>query len=79
MDTLGRLKYRFRSDRGFRANVVQTLVLVTVLSAAGFALHNLAANLANLGKDFSFAFLLARQATTSRSRRSWSTPRGTLT
>ena len=59
MDTLGRLKYRFRSDRGFRANVVQTLVLVTVLSAAGFALHNLAANLANLGKDFSFAFLLA--------------------
>ena len=54
-----RAGHRFRSDPQFRASVIQWTILVAVLTAAGFALRNVAVNLAAIGKDFSFAFLLA--------------------
>ena len=48
-----------RSDPQFRVTVIQWAVLVGVLTVAGFAIRNVAINLTAIGKDFSFAFLLA--------------------
>ena len=56
---LQRTGHRLRSDPEFRSRIIQWTILVAVLTAAGFALRNVAVNLATIGKDFSFAFLLA--------------------
>ena len=59
MGRIQRTRRRLRSDPQFRAIVIQWAVLVGVLTVAGFALRNVAVNLAAIGKDFSFDFLLA--------------------
>ena len=59
MGRVQRTGRRLRPDPQLRVFVIQWAVLVGVLTVAGFALRNVAVNLAAIGKDFSFAFLLA--------------------
>ena len=56
--TLRHTVRKIRTDPRTRSTVIQWIVITVVLAAIGIAVHNLSTNLAIIGKDFDFSFLL---------------------